>query len=184
MKVTAILGSPNPKGTTATMAGAFLSKARELGAETTTYPLNQMKFQGCQGCYVCKSKQEFCVLKDDLTPALEAMQKSDIMVFATPIYYWDVTGQFKCFVDRTWSLVKPDYMTNPDPVRIEKGKKAIFITSQQAVEEKHKDVSEKYMGFLKMYGFQTESLRAFGITSDSKLDGYIDKAKELASRML
>jgi multimeric flavodoxin WrbA len=186
MKVTAILGSPSKKGTTSTIAKNFIREAEKLGAKTKTYFLNEMNFRGCQGCHACKSIQDHCILKDDLTDALEDMKTSDIMVFATPIYYWDVTGQFKCFFDRTWSLVKLDYATNPDPTYIPKGKRALFITSQQADEEMHKDAVEKYLGFLAMYGFITDSIRAFGIKAENPqaIDPHIAKAKKIATRML
>jgi multimeric flavodoxin WrbA len=186
MKVTAILGSPNKKGTTSTIAGTFLAEAEKRGAKTNTYFLNEMNFKGCQGCHACKSVQDHCVLKDDLIDALEDMKTSDMMVFATPVYYGDVTGQFKCFIDRTWSLVKPDYETNPEPSYIPKGKRALFITSQQAGEELHKDVVNKYLGFLTMYGFKTDSIRACGIGAQNPnaVDEYIVEAKKIANRIL
>ena len=189
MKVTAILGSPIKNGVTSRIAKTFMDYAKETGAETILYFLNDMDFKGCQGCHTCKTKKKFCILKDDLTPALEDLQASDILVLATPVYYWDVTGQFKCFFDRTWSLVKPDYKTNPDPARLGKGKKALLITSQGDVEEKHKDVSLKYTGFLSMYGFKTQTLRAFGMGKMGNehvdnIDAYIAKVKEIADSML
>jgi multimeric flavodoxin WrbA len=186
MKVCAILGSPREKGVTSTIANVFMSEAGKMGADTATYFLNSMDFQGCQGCMVCKTKKEFCILKDDLTPALEDIHSADIVVFATPVYYWDVTGQFKSFFDRTWSFVKPDYKTNPNPVRLAKGKKALFVTSQGDIEEKHQDVIKKYSGFLSMYGFETQALRAFDMseTKTNELDAYLTKAKNIAGNML
>lgn len=186
MKITAILGSPSQKGTTSTIAKEFIQQAKSLGAETTTYFLNGMEFKGCQGCHICKTKRDDCVLQDNLTPALNDLKASDIVVLATPVYYWDVTGQFKSFFDRTWSLVKPDYKTNPDPVRLEKGKKAVFITSQGDIEKKHKDVSERYAGFLSMYGFETATIRAFdmGIQGEGDIAPYIRTANQLANQMI
>ena len=186
MKVSAILGSPRKEGVTSTIAKTFMAQAKEMGAETNIYFLNYMDFQGCQGCQVCKTKKESCILKDDLTPVLEDLQASDIIVFATPVYFWDVTGQFKSFFDRTWSLVKPDYKTNPSPVRIPKGKKALLITSQGDVEEKHQEVSKKYAGFLSMYGFDTQTIRAFGMAEVHKdnMDFCLTQAKKIADDML
>ena len=100
MKVTAILGSPRNNGVSSTLAHAFIKTAKKAGAATTVYPLNDMTFQGCQGCNICKTKKEYCILKDELTPVLVELMVSDIVVFATPVYYWDVSGQFKCFFDR------------------------------------------------------------------------------------
>ena len=114
------------------------------------------------------------------------LQQRSFMVFASPVYFWDVTGQFKSFFDRTWSLVKPDYMTNPHPVRMDKGKKAVWISSQGDVEEKHKDVAEKYTGFLKMFGCETHAIRAFGMgnTPGDDLDVWLRRAEELARDLI
>jgi multimeric flavodoxin WrbA len=186
MKVSAILGSPRKAGVTSSLATAFMDQMKENGADTETFFLNNMKFTGCQGCQECKHKAQTCVLKDDLTPALSSLQQSDVLVFATPVYYWDVTGQFKLFFDRTWSLVNPDYKTNPVPVRIEKGKKALLITSQGDIEEKHRDVSQKYAGFLTMYGYDTKTLRAFGMgeQGENDLQPFLGKVKEIAAQFM
>lgn len=185
MRVSAILGSPRKKGVTTTLATAFVDRMEKSGAETQRFFLNDMAFKGCQGCQGCKTRAGACVLEDDLTPALKSLQESDILLFATPIYYWDVTGQFKTFVDRTWSLVKPDYQTNPEPTYIGKGKKALLITSQGQVKEKHQDVVQKYAGFLTMYGYQCWTLRACGMgdAGENSLLPYMEQIEVIASQM-
>lgn len=186
MKVLTILGSPRKNGVTSRMAKRFNQVAETSGASVKTYHLGSLSFQGCQGCNACKSTSEACVLKDDLTQVLDEMQSADMTVFATPVYYWDVSGQFKCFFDRTWSFVKPDYKTNPEPLRLEKGKTAVLITSQGDVEEKHKEVAEKYAGFLSMYGYHTHTIRAFGagMEQDTPIEPFIDMAGEKAREIV
>lgn len=185
MKITAILGSPRKKGVTSEITKGFLNRSEKNGAITKSYFLNFMDFKGCQGCHLCKTQQESCALKDDLTPALEDLTSSDIMVFASPIYFWELTGQFKSFFDRTWSLVKPDYMTNPDPVRMDKGKKAIWITSQGDTEEKYKEVVDKYAGFLAMYGAETHIIRAFGMGNElgQDISPFLAQADKIADQL-
>lgn len=185
--ITAILGSPRKNGVTARITDAFMDHARQKGSSAQSYFLNTMDFKGCQGCHQCKTKTEACVLKDDLTPALEDLKKSDILVFASPIYFWDVTGQFKSFFDRTWSLVKPDYQTNHHPVRLDKGKTAVWVTSQGDVKEKFKEVVDKYSGFLAMYGFETHIIRAFGmddIPKNLEIEPFLAQASNLAKKLL
>ena len=97
MKIVGIFGSPRKNGASARIAYGFLETAQEIGAEIKTYYLNGMKFRGCQGCNACKEKSEICIQKDDLTEVLADLKEADVAVFATPVYYWDVTGQFKCF---------------------------------------------------------------------------------------
>ena len=57
MKVTAILGSPRKNSVTTRIAKTFMDQAKETGAETALYFLNDMDFKGCQGCNVCKTKK-------------------------------------------------------------------------------------------------------------------------------
>ena len=185
MKITAVLGSPRKNGVTSRIAKGFLDRAAESGADVQDFFLNQMAYSGCQGCHLCKTKTESCVLKDDLTPVLHRMAESDILVLASPIYFWDVTGQFKCFFDRTWSLVKPDYMTNPHPVRMDPGKKVLWISSQGDTEEKFKETVEKYLGFLAMFGCETHAIRAYGMGDgpDQEIAPFLEQADALADRL-
>jgi len=196
MKITAMLGSPRKNGFTSRIANAFLESAGQKGASVRSYVLNDMNFKGCQGCHACKTKQDHCILEDDLTPALADLQTSDILVLATPIYFWDVTGQFKLFFDRTWSLVKPDYMTNPHPVRMNPGKQAVWISSQGAEEKQHVDVMEKFTKFLTLFGCQINTIRSFGTSGDSPQTRYrtqvqaeaiapwLKQARDLADRLV
>ncbi len=186
MKVTAILGSPRRRGASSRITEGFMQIATSLGSEIKTHYLNGMKYRGCQGCGGCKGKSERCVQKDDLTEVFDDLMDSDVAVFASPVYYSDVTGQFKSFIDRTWSLVKPDYLTNPKPGRLAPGKRAVLIVTQADVENKHEDVIKRYRGFLSLYGYKVDVVRAVecGMAPDVNVDKYIDQAKELASQIL
>ena len=115
MKIVAVLGSPRPQGNSSTLARAFLQAAGERGAEITEYLLNQMDFQGCQGCGGCKTKSETCILEDDLTPVLQAVRDADLLVLASPVYFGDLSGQLKCFFDRTYSYFNPDFSCRMPP---------------------------------------------------------------------
>ena len=186
MKVVAVMGSPRKKGTSARIAAAFLEEARKEGAEISTYHLNRMDFRGCQGCSACKEKLEQCALKDDLTPLLEEMDTADVTVFASPVYFYDVSGQFKCFFDRTYSLLKPDFMTNPAPSRLAPGKKALLVIAQgDEGEEKHKELVGKYHLFLTLYGYDAKVILATGLGVDAKADvsAWTEEAQALAREM-
>ena len=186
MKVVAVLGSPRKKGASSRISGKFVSKAGERGAETEIFFLNAMSYRGCLGCDACKKELEKCIQKDDLAGLFESLMKADIALFATPVYYADVTGQFKCFFDRTWSLVKPDYMTHPNPTRVPPGKKAVLIVTQGDSEDKHRDVVERYQTFLSWYGFEVHVIRATdcGMEPDTNVDRYLEQAEKLASDLI
>ena len=164
MEIVCLLGSPRKNGNSAAIAKRFCEKAEKLGASLQYYYLNEIDFKGCQGCLSCKTKTDYCVVKDDLKEILEAVLKTDVLVLASPVYFGNVTGQTKCFIDRTFSFAKPDYRTNPNPSRLAAGKKAIFITTQGAPEEAFGDLHDSFKNYFKRYGFdETSHIRACGV---------------------
>jgi len=165
MKVLCLLGSPRAKSNSSTIAKRFVSAMEKLGAETKTYSLNNLKYRGCQACMACKTKLEKCALKDDLTEILETVQESDVLVMASPVYYGEVSSQLKAFIDRTYSFLKPDYLTNPNPVRLKPGKTFVLaLTQGQSDENMFSDIFPRYNYFMKWYGFKEGHLiRACGL---------------------
>jgi multimeric flavodoxin WrbA len=124
-------------------------------------------------------------VEDDLKEVLDAVRKTDIFVLATPVYVGNVSGQTKCFVDRTFSFSKPDFRTNPNPSRLPAGKKAVFITTQGATEEMFKEIHETYKGYFKRTGFESShhirgcGVRALGEAEARKdLMGLAEKTAE------
>ncbi len=154
MNVVAVLGSPQKKGNSSSIATAFTRKAQSLGAKVSTHYLNEMRYRGCQGCMACKEKLEHCVLKDDLTQVLDAVHEADVVVMASPIYYHGVSGQFKTYFDRTYSFLKPNFFSRPDPCRLSEGKKGLVVFSQGREENAHRNVVKQYDYFLEKYGFE------------------------------
>src|SRR5208337_1623588 len=130
MKILCLLGSPREKGNSATIANRFCKTAEGLGAEVKSFTLNNLQYRGCQGCMACKTKLDRCALNDDLTEVLDAVRETDVLVLASPVYFWDISSQLKTFIDRTFSYLVPDLMTNPRRTRLEPGKKLVFILSQ------------------------------------------------------
>lgn len=164
MNIVCVLGSPRPHGNSTAIAKRFCEKAENLGAEVRYYSLNELNYRGCQGCMACKTTSEQCVLEDDLREVLNAVRGADILIMATPVYFGAVSGQVKCFQDRTFSFMAPDFRTNPDPSRLPRGKKAVFITAQGAPEEMFEEIHTNYKNYFKRYGFEESyHIRGCGI---------------------
>jgi len=172
MKIACVLGSPRPNGNSAAIARRFLDIAEALGAVSETFILNKLSYRGCQACYACKTKLETCILKDDLSRVLEAVRESDVLVLATPTYYGDVSGQLKCFLDRTYSFLKPDYLSNAQPSRLDPGKRLLFIITQgHPDKDMFNHVFPLYDQFFKWYGFvESRLIRACGVGSGGVVD--------------
>ncbi len=189
MNIVCLLGSPRSSGNSSAIAHRFVTAASDLGATTLTFELNHLTYRGCQGCYACKTTLDRCVLDDDLSEVLQAVAESDLLVLATPVYYGDVTGQLKCFIDRTFSYLVPNYVANPQPSRLHPGKKLLFVMSQGNPDEQlFADIFPRYAKFFAWLGF-TEShlVRACGIgpaTVDAVPATVLGEAEELARRLL
>jgi multimeric flavodoxin WrbA len=188
MKVLCVQGSPRKKGNSATIAQKFIDVAENRGATIETYILNELNFKPCQACYACKTKLEHCALKDDLTPVLKALGECDLVVVATPVYYSDISAQTKAFIDRTFSFVKPDFHSRPDPVRFAPGKKMVWIITQESTEEFHSDIYQRYAGMFKSYaGFDTYLIRGAGVEGPGEVKDkpeIMAHAEEMAQRLV
>ena len=107
MKIAILNGSPR-KENTAAMVEAFAEGAREAGHEVDILHVGKMKINGCLGCEFCHTKGEGkCVQKDDMEKVMPAYLESDMIVFATPIYYFDMTAQLSAAIQRVYCIGKP-----------------------------------------------------------------------------
>ncbi|HEY3421315.1 MAG TPA: flavodoxin family protein [Methanomassiliicoccales archaeon] len=104
MKVLAINGSPRKNGNTAMLLEKALEGARAEGAETEIIHLYDLDFKGCISCFACKRiggrSYGRCAVKDGLTSLLEKIPAVDAVIFGSPIYLGNVTGEMKSFLER------------------------------------------------------------------------------------
>ena len=190
MKISCLIGSPRKNSNSAAIAAKFINTAASLGAQVETVVLNNLTYRGCQGCMACKTTSEKCVLDDDLAGVLESLKKADVIVMALPVYCSDVPGQVKCFIDRTYSYMKPSYLTETNPSRVPPGKKLVFILTQGApLENLFADIPQRYTGFLKrsMGLGDTYLIRGVGVGGGGAVgvsDQYLTQAEELARSIM
>lgn len=103
-KVLIVKGSPRKKGNTSTLADAFAKGAAESGHAVTEIVLKDKKIGDCMGCGVCQGNGGVCVQKDDMTEVYEEMKKADVIVLASPVYYYTWTSLMKRMIDRTFAV--------------------------------------------------------------------------------
>lgn len=109
MKVIAICGSPRKNGNTEIMLKEMLKGAQNKGAKTELIRLAGKYIKCCVGCLGEKNDCYYpCRIKDDLGKIYEKMISADIIVLGTPIYYCNVSGLLKNFMDRCVCLDHPD----------------------------------------------------------------------------
>lgn len=95
-----IASSPRKNGNSDLLAEQFAKGAQEAGNKVETVWLRELKLNYCLGCYTCQRKGA-CVFKDGMETLLQKMTDADVIVLATPVYFYSVSGQMKVFFDRT-----------------------------------------------------------------------------------
>ena len=115
MKIMAFNGSPRKEWNTATLLKKALEGAAAQGAKTELIHLYNLNYQGCISCFACKEKAGKsygkCVVRDPLKPIFKKIETIDALIFGSPIYLGNITGQMQSFLER---LVF-SYLTYTDP---------------------------------------------------------------------
>src|SRR5574344_1217734 len=98
-KVILISSSPRRYGNTDTLCNEFMRGAIEAGNYAEKIFLKDKKINYCTGCGVCNGTQK-CVQRDDMTEIAEKMIKADVIVLASPVYFYTISAQLKTMIDR------------------------------------------------------------------------------------
>lgn len=107
-KVLIISTSPRKNGNSETLSDAFRKGATDGGNIVEKISLYDKTIGFCKGCLACQ-KTGRCVIHDDADTIAQKMLSADVLVFATPIYYYEMSGQMKTMLDRANPLFPSDY---------------------------------------------------------------------------
>ena len=109
-KIMILNGAARKNGNTAALVKAFKEGALKAGNEVLEFYLQDMSIHGCLGCNGCSEASQGtlnpCVQKDDMAEINECFVSSDIVVFASPLYFWTITGTLKIVSDRLYAQLK------------------------------------------------------------------------------
>lgn len=100
--------SPRKGGNSESLALEFAKGAEESGNKVETVFFREKNIGFCKGCLAC-TKTNRCVIRDDAAELVEKMLKADVIAFATPIYYYEMSGQMKTLLDRGNPMYSADY---------------------------------------------------------------------------
>ena len=107
-KVLVISTSLRAKSNSDILTESLMKGAQAAGHETEQISLKGKELKFCIGCLSCQKTQK-CVLKDDAVLIAEKVKNADTLVFTTPIYYYEMSGQMKTLLDRMNPLYSSDY---------------------------------------------------------------------------
>ena len=141
--ILAVQGSPRPKvSNTEVILQQFLKGAQSHGAVTETIYLKEKSIHSCIGCYTCWTKTPgVCVFKDDMPELLERVRRCDIIVYATPLYNFNMTALTKAFQERLLPLLDPHLVKQGDtyrhPLRYDDTRKTVLVSTCGFPEASH-----------------------------------------------
>lgn len=119
------INQPRRNGNSKLLADAFANGARQAGNSVENISLHDKTICFCKGCLSCQKSQR-CVIHDDADTIAQKMRAADVLVFATPIYYYGMSGQMKTMLDRGNPLYASDYAF-----------REVYLLAAAAEEEEH-----------------------------------------------
>ena len=108
--IVVIVGSPRKNGNTELLADAFIEGARSAGNTVEKLSVIGKKIGGCIGCNACyRDAEHRCVQHDDMEDYYRRLSAADVIVIATPIYFYVVSSQIKCLIDRLHNPIRNSF---------------------------------------------------------------------------
>jgi len=103
MKKVVIISSSMRQGNSDKLASEFESGAKESGRLVTRINIRDINLKFCTGCRDCYNYGD-CTIMDDMNGLYQTLREADVLVFSTPIYFGNMSGQLKTFIDRMYPL--------------------------------------------------------------------------------
>lgn len=173
MKIVVITGSAHQNGTSAALADEFIKGVSEKGHNIYRFNAGVKNVHPCIGCNHCHETDKGCVFKDDMTELNPHLLEADMIVFATPIYYYNMNAQIRCVIDRFYA----------NDAALHKNKKAILITTMADTSPKSAEASNvSFTHTLEYLGWENAGiLNGIGLWKVESLDGtdYREQAYKL-----
>ena len=177
MKIVILTGSPHKNGTSNNLVNEFIKGAIENGHTISRFDTPFLNIHPCIGCDHCGMSGP-CVFNDDMPKILDTILESDMIVFATPIYYFGFSAQIKSAIDRFYS--QNSQIQN-------KHLKSIFIATAwnddnqvMSAIEKHIDI---LIDYLNLENKGTLLAKGYGYLNAPSEKHYMEEAYKLGSRI-
>lgn len=171
-----VQGGGRPNGNTAQLIGAFVRGAEEAGHSVEVVSLTKTEVKGCMGCNACRYGKP-CVIKDGFNALVPTIKAADLIVFASPLYFWTVSSRIKAFMERFYCIAEED--TAPPLGRYEKYPVkdcALLMTSADNFFWTFEQATSYYQfAFVNYIGFTDKGMLLAGGCGDTNGKPQIDK---------
>ena len=175
-----IQGGGRPNGNTSQLADAFLKGALEAGHKTEKISLNKFEVKGCIGCNACRYGKP-CIQKDDFNKIVPKIQEADLLVFASPLFFWTISSKLKAFIERFYCIAEED--PNPPYGRYERypvKDAALLMTSADDFFWTYEQAVSYYkFAVINYMGFKDKGMLLAGGCGDTNGRPQIDKTDHL-----
>ena len=179
-RILVIQGGGRPKGNTAQLVSSFVEGAEEAGHRVEVISLLKNEVKGCLGCNVCRYGKP-CIQKDGFNDIVPKIKEANMIVFASPLYFWTISSRLKAFIERFYCIAEED--PNPPLGRYEKypdkdcallmtAADDFFWTFEQAV-------SYYQFAIVNYIGFHDKGMLLAGGCGDTNGKPQIDKTEYL-----
>jgi multimeric flavodoxin WrbA len=176
MKVLGLSGSMRREGNTAQLIRVILQRCEDAGIRTEFVSLAGKKITPCLGCEKCKEKKWCINEEDDWNAVVKKVLDCDVLVIGSPTYYYDVCGQLKNFIDRTYSLYHDRKLAGRKGVAVAVHANKGAIRTIQTIE-----------GFLSAHEFASlGSVKGTGYAAGAVLDDAdaVQKAQKIGDKIV
>lgn len=186
-KALCLLGSPRRGGNSDALAHEFCKLLTERGFGVKTVVLSDLTYNGCINLFHCKKGEATCGQRDGLTNILSEVEKAQTLILTSPIFFTNVTGQLKLFIDRMFSFLVPDYAIAPQKSKLSGGRTLVGIQTQGEGADRYADVFSAYEAGFRYLGYDHQYvIRAYGVRDVGDVlqhDDAFAQCKEVAAKV-
>ena len=149
MNILVIAGSARKNGNSETLADAFIRGAEESGHSVVKLTLHNKKIAPCLDCRYCYRNAGRCVQRDDMDGVFAALTEAEMVVIASPVYFYGFPAKLKCLFDRLYSPLREN-------LRI--GSAALLAVCADSGSETFEPMTAMYKAVLKYFGIEDKGI--------------------------
>ena len=152
MNIIVLSGSPRKGGNTAIMVNAFAEGARSAGHTVEIVDVAALKIAPCHACKYCFSHGGACAIDDDMTGVRESLSHADMVVFASPVYWFDISAQLKLAIDRMYAFGGCGFNFSKVALLLDSGSDGVYTAAIAAYKAMNAYLKWEDMGIITIPG--------------------------------